>query len=70
MSTPMRVDVSADVWPDSTILHEIDWCERRICTLQLELQRKPSRIHKINDLKRQIADRKSVLDYRRSNATA
>jgi hypothetical protein len=64
MSTPQRVDVSESVWPDSTILHEIDWCERRICVLQLELQRKPSKIREINDLKRQIEDKKSVLAYR------
>jgi hypothetical protein len=66
----MNVNISTAVWPDSTILHEIDWCERRICALQIELQRKPSKIHEINDLKRQIADKKSVLDYRRTHATA
>lgn len=64
MSTPQRVDVSESVWPNSQVLHEIKWCEDRIELLLLNLQRKPSTIKQINDLRRQIEDKRKVLQYR------
>jgi hypothetical protein len=63
---PMRLDVSESVWPTSTILHEIEWCANRIATLEPMLSRKPSKKWEIADLRRQIKDKRAVIDYRRT----
>ena len=65
MSTIQRVDVSESVWPDSQILSEIAWCERKIEQLNKDIERRPRVIRQINDLFRQIRDKESVLEFRR-----
>ena len=65
MSTPCRVDVSANVWSDSRIIREIDWCRKRIENLENEVARRPRKNREIKDLLRQIGDKDLVLEYRR-----
>ncbi len=64
MSHEPNIQVSDRVWPTTTILNEIDWCEKRIQELQPKLLKKPSTQREINDLLRQIEDKKKVLKYR------
>jgi hypothetical protein len=62
MSTEPTVNIPS--WPTSSILHEIEWCEKRIELLQPKLLRKPRTKREINDLLRQIEDKRKVLRFR------
>lgn len=64
MSTEPSLNIPESIWPTSQIFHEIKWCENKIQSLQLKLLRKPSTQREINDLLRQIEDKRKVLRFR------
>ncbi len=51
-------------WTTSQIFHEIAWSENKIGSLQEKLKRRPRTQREINDLQRQIDDRKAILRLR------
>lgn len=64
MSHEPNVNISESIWPSHQIRQEIKWCEARIESLQPKFQRRPSTQREINDLLRQIEDKRKVLRYR------
>jgi hypothetical protein len=70
MSHKQGVTISEKAWPDSQILHEIARCRERIDSLLPKLSKRPRTQREINDFERQIADKQSVLEFRRSQAKA
>jgi hypothetical protein len=66
VSTKCNYEIKSEFDADK-VKHELDWLEREADKVREEMEKRPSKIRHLNDLKRQMQDKEVMLNNWYSN---